>query len=106
MEVNLNMSQGEKTNFPHKVGHDPLFEMKRKIEVEKDKFWIKVFGGIISYIPFVAPSPDQIYKMMIKISGDVGTMAQGANEINLIKEPSLSFLLGIESEFKKNNFHQ
>ena len=31
MEVNLNMSQGEKTNFPHKVGHD----QQKEIEIIK-----------------------------------------------------------------------
>jgi len=78
-----------------------LFEMRQKIEKEKGKLFLRIFGKTVSWIPFVAksfltPSPDQIYKTMVKIYGDVGAVASAVNEVNLAREPSLSFLLGIE----------
>lgn len=82
-----------------------LFEMKRKIEIEKDKLWLRVFGSIVSWIPFVAksfltPSPEEIYKTMVKVYGDVGKIADAANEVSLAREPGLSFLLGIKKILK------
>lgn len=81
-----------------------LFEMKQKIEIEKDKLWLKIFGSIVSWIPFVAkaflaPSPDQIYKTMVKMYGDVGKISDSAKDFTLSKEAGLSFLLGVEKVF-------
>jgi hypothetical protein len=81
-----------------------LVEIKRKIETEKDKLWIKIFGKVVGWIPFVAkafasPSPDQIYNTLVKIYGDAGEIAEGVTGVALAKEPGLSFLLGIERAF-------
>ena len=81
-----------------------IFEMKRRVEIEKDKFWIKVFGKTMSWIPFVAksflaPTPDNIYKSIEKIYGDVGNIVEGRNSISLAKEAGISFLLSTERIF-------
>ena len=81
-----------------------LFDMKQKIEIDRDKLWLKVFGSIVSWIPFVAkaflaPSPDHIYKTMVKMYGDVGKIADSANEAVLTKEAGLSYLLGVGKSF-------
>ena len=61
-----------------------IFELKRRIEKEKNKFWIKVFGKTMSWIPFIAksfltPTPEKIYKSIEKIYGDVGDNVEGGN---------------------------
>lgn len=75
-----------------------LNDIIRRIEIEKDKLWIKIFGKVIGWIPFVAkgfltPNPESIFKAMEKVYGDVGSLASGINEFDIAKEPGLSFLL-------------
>jgi hypothetical protein len=78
-----------------------LFEMRQKIEKEKNKLWLRISGSVASWIPFVAkaflaPTPDQIYNTMVKVYGDVGKIADAVNEVSISREPGLSFLLGVE----------
>jgi len=78
-----------------------IFELKRRIEKEKNKFWIKVFGKTMSWIPFIAksfltPTPENIYKSIEKIYGDVGDIVEGGNNISLVKETGISFLLSTQ----------
>ena len=78
-----------------------IFELKRRIEKEKNKFWIKVFGKTMSWIPFVAksflaPTPENLYKSIEKIYGDVGDIVEGGNNISLVKEAGISFLLSTQ----------
>lgn len=77
-----------------------IFEIKKKIETEKDKFWIKIFGKAISWIPFIAkgfasPTPENIFKAMEKVYGDVGSIAKSAQDIDIAREPGICFLLKI-----------
>jgi hypothetical protein len=87
-----------------------LFEIRRKLELEKEKLWLRVFGSVVSWIPFIAKayattSPNQIYKAILKIYGDVSSMTQSINEIKFNNEPGLSFLLSIEQELKDKNMN-
>ncbi|MCG6534387.1 MAG: hypothetical protein L7F78_06770, partial [Syntrophales bacterium LBB04] len=55
----------------------------------------------MSWIPFVAksylaPTPENIYKSIEKIYGDVGDIVEIGNNIALAKEPGISFLLSTQ----------
>jgi hypothetical protein len=83
-----------------------LHEITRRIEIEKDKLWTKIFGSAVSWIPliakgYVAPSPDNLFKVMDKVYGDVGNIAASINEFNLAKEPGLRYLLRTDNIIKK-----
>jgi hypothetical protein len=85
-----------------------LNEIIRRIEIEKDKLWIKIFGKVVSWIPLVAksfimPSPDNLFKTMDKVYGDVGCLASNINDFNLVKEPGLSFLLKTDKIINKKS---
>lgn len=78
-----------------------LYELQRRIDIEKDKFWIRIFGKIFNWIPlvansFMAPSPDNIYKTFSKVYGDAGDIIDGAHKVNIAREPGISFLLKIK----------
>ena len=78
-----------------------IFEVKRRIEIEKDRFWIKIFGKTISWVPFIAksflaPTPDNIYKTIEKVYGDVGDIVEFGNNASLVREPGISFLLSAQ----------
>ena len=78
-----------------------MYELRRKIEIEKDKLWIKVFGKAISWIPFIAkgfatPTPDNIFKAMEKIYGDVETISSAIQNIDIAKEPGICYLLKLD----------
>lgn len=78
-----------------------IYEIKRRIEMEKNRFWIKVFGKTISWIPFIAksflaPTPDNIYKSIEKIYGDVGDIVESGNNVKLVREPGISYLLSAQ----------
>ncbi|MGD0827181.1 MAG: hypothetical protein ABSA09_03735 [Desulfobaccales bacterium] len=83
-----------------------IYEIRRKIEIEKDKLWVKLFGKLISWIPFVAkiyaaPTPDNLFRAMEKIYGDEGDIVNNVSSINIAKEPGISYLLNIQ-EITKN----
>jgi len=101
--------QAEAKFLAESIIEPALFEIKQKIKKEKSKLFIKIFGKTVSWIPlvaksFLAPSPDQIYKTIVKIYGDVEPIVSATNEVNLAREPSLSFLLGIEESFNKRDW--
>ncbi len=84
-----------------------IYELKRKIEIEKDKLWIKVFGKVISWIPLVAkgfatPTPDNIFKAMNKVYGDVGTIAENIQNIDIVREPGMCYLLKLDEIINEN----
>jgi len=84
-----------------------MFELQQKIKNENDKLFLKVFGKIVSWVPFIAksflaPTPDQIYKTLVKAYGDFGSITESIHENSVIKEPGISYLLGINSSFRKN----
>ncbi len=83
-----------------------IYELKRKIEIEKNKLWITVFGKVVSWIPivakaFVAPTPDDVFRAMGKVYGDVGDIAKGANNIDIAKEPGICYLLKLDEIMTK-----
>ena len=85
-----------------------MFEIKRRIEREKDKFWIKVFGKIMSWIPFVAnsflaPTPNNIKKTIEKIYSDTGDLADAGFATSIPRESGISFLLSIENIIGNKN---
>ena len=85
-----------------------LNEIIRRIEIEKDRLWIKIFGKVVSWIPlvaksFVMPSPDNLFKTMEKVYGDVENLTSSINEFNLAKEPGLSFLLKTDKLINKKS---
>lgn len=82
-----------------------IYEIRRKIELEKDKLWLKIFGKIISWIPliaksFIVPSTSDTIKLMEKISGDVGDFVSGSSNIDIAREPGISFLLDVHNVIK------
>ena len=82
-----------------------LQDLKRKVELENDSFFIKLFGRTLSWIPlvgqiFFAPSPEKFFKLVAKVSRDTTALINEINNGELSREPGLSFLLGI-SEFGK-----
>jgi hypothetical protein len=82
-----------------------IYELRRKIEIEKDKLWIKIFGKVISWIPLVAkgfamPTPDNIFEAMEKVYGDVGTLAENIQNIDIAKEAGMCYLLKLDEIIK------
>ena len=85
-----------------------LNEIVRRIEIEKNKLWVRIFGKVLNWIPLVAksffvPSPDNLFKTLERVYSDVGDVAKGINEFNLAKEPGLSFLLKTDEIINKDS---
>lgn len=100
-EQNINKIKAEAKFIAESQVEPAIYELKRKIEIEKDKLWINVFGKVVSWIPFIAkgfanPTPDNIYKTMEKVYGDVGAIAQGIQAIDIAREPGICFLLKLD----------
>ncbi len=103
-ESDINQIKREARFIAQSCVEPALFDLQKKIESEKNKLFLKVFGHFIGWIPFIAklfiaPSPDQIYQSMIKMYGDVGSLTKDINEYSISKEPGLSFLLGVGAKF-------
>ena len=83
-----------------------LYELQKRIDIENDKFGIRIFGKAFNWIPlvansFMAPSPDNIYKTFSKVYGDAGDIIDGALNVNIAREPGLSFLFKIKEITEK-----
>lgn len=83
-----------------------IYELKRKIEVEKSKLWVRIFGTVVKWIPLIAkgyltPTPDNLFKVMDRVYGDVGNLGEGINNINIAREPGITFFLKLDEIIKK-----
>lgn len=105
-EKDINKIKAEAQFIAESQVEPAIYELKRKIEIEKDKLWITIFGKVISWVPFIAkgfanPTPDNIFKSLEKVYGDVGAIAKGINEIDIAKEPGICFLLKLDKIIDK-----
>ena len=85
-----------------------IFQLKRRIEKERNKFWIRVFGKTMSWIPFVAksflaPTPDNIYKSVEKVYSDLGDIVDASDNATISKAAGISFLFSIENLIESTN---
>ncbi|WP_395744421.1 hypothetical protein [Prosthecobacter sp.] len=83
-----------------------VFELKQSIEKSKSNFLNKVFGKVLSWIPFVTkayamPTPDNILGIAKKIGADSGALLDAADNVNLTQKQGLCFLLKVEEAMQK-----
>lgn len=83
-----------------------LAELKSQIEFHNDKFLVKVFGKVASWLPiigksFLFPNPDNIFKMVESIYGGVGDVVDSKHSAEIAKQKGLSFFISLEKEIQK-----
>ncbi len=80
-----------------------VFELKQMIEKNKSKLFNKVFGKVVSWIPFVAkafavPTPDNLLSAATKIGADTGALMDAADDVSYTRTQGLCFLLKVAEE--------
>lgn len=83
-----------------------LYELQRKIELDRNKLIVKIFGKVLGWVPliansFIAPTPDKVYSAMAKAYGDVSSLTENAQDIAISREPGISYLLGVNKIQRK-----
>ena len=83
-----------------------VFELKTKIENDNSKLFNRVFGKLISWVPFVAkafsfPTPDNVFQMAKQVATDSGKLIEGLDDIALSRDEGLCFLLQVNDELEK-----
>jgi hypothetical protein len=78
-----------------------LEELKRRIQLENNNFFNKLFGKVISWTPllaqfYIAPSPERFFKIVGRVGSDSSDLINEINNDPFLKEPGLGFLLGVE----------
>lgn len=76
-------------------------ELKRRIKMEDNKFFTRLFGKVISWVPFIAniyltPTPEKFFNLIKKVGSDTGDLFNEINNDPLILEPGIGYLLGVE----------
>jgi hypothetical protein len=78
-----------------------LFELRQKIEKANSKLFNKVFGKVLSWIPFIAkaytlPSPGNLLAVAKKVGGDSGALLDAVDDASFTRIHGLCFLLKAE----------
>jgi len=82
-------------------------ELRLKIEKTNSKFYNRVFGKTLSWIPFIAkayalPTPDNILDVAKRIGADSGEILDGFDDFSFSRNQGLCFLLKVEDAFHKD----
>jgi hypothetical protein len=85
-----------------------VHELARRVKQEKDRLLSRVFGKVVSWIPFFAkayamPSPASVYRAMEKAYDEVGSLLQDTAVPGIARDPGLNFLLGVEEQLGKRS---
>ena len=83
-----------------------VYELRRNIEKSDSKIFNKVFGKVLSWIPFIAkayaiPTPDNLLGVAKKIGADSNALLDAVDDISFARNQGLSFLLKVEDEIHK-----
>ncbi len=75
--------------------------MKKRIENANSKCFNKVFGKVLSWIPFIAkayalPTPDNLLAVAKKVGKDSTTLLDAVDEVSYTRSQGLCFLLKAE----------
>lgn len=78
-----------------------VFELRKKIENANSKLRIKVFGKVLSWIPYIAkvytlPTPGDLLAMGKKIGGDSRTILDAVDDVSHTQNQGFCFLLKAE----------
>lgn len=78
-----------------------LYELRRKVNLEKGKFWSRIFGKILGWTSligqtFIAPSPKLIFDAIKRASTDTDDLLLSAKDLNESLQTGLIFLLKAE----------
>lgn len=81
-----------------------LFELRRKIELEKGKLWRRVFGRALGWIPLIGqaltcPSISLIADGFKKASKDIEDLTLSATDLSSARRTTVAFLLDVEESF-------
>lgn len=84
-----------------------VYELKTKIEKANSKLFNRVFGKVLSWIPYVAkayalPTPDNILAVAKRVGADSSSLLDGIDELSYTRNQGFCFLLKLEDAFKKN----
>lgn len=84
-----------------------VYELKMKIEKANSKLFNRVFGKVLSWIPYIAkayalPTPDNILEVAKRVGADSGSLLDGVDEFSYTRNHGLCFLLKLEDAFNKN----
>ncbi len=83
-----------------------VYELQKSIEKSNSKLINKVFGKVLSWIPYVAkayamPTPDNLLSVARKMGADSSSVFDAIDDISYTKAQGLSFLLQVEQATTK-----
>jgi len=106
--MNINEIRREAKFIVESQVEPAVFELKKRIETANSKLFNKVFGKILSWIPFVAkayalPTPDNLLAVAKQIGADSSTILDAIDDLSYSRNQGLCFLLKAEEVLTKNS---